>query len=253
MRRSSVVVALAALCAACGSPSGGGSPTPSARASASASAAAGPCASVIVTTPIASVPAACAALWAPYGVTKVPPANLLDGTPAPPTVVDETGGAVPQATADAWALALNHAGMWSQWSEANLQYGLTLHYEGAAVVNTQIDQLLRAGTAVIDPACDEFGTKYTLKPVDASLVQFLARYGERTSGAYAFVASYPGPCEIDKVNPDGSRQAIVAATDPVTSLIGGQLVDDPVLASLWISDAGGVCTTKGAPANWCAA
>ncbi len=73
------------------------------------SAAAGPCASVRTTTAIDQVPPACAALWAPYGVTKVPPANLTDATPAPPAVVNATNGAVSDADARAWAMAANRA------------------------------------------------------------------------------------------------------------------------------------------------
>ncbi|MHB8719669.1 MAG: hypothetical protein ACYDAC_12395 [Candidatus Dormibacteria bacterium] len=250
-RWGALAVAAAVVSAACGPAPASPSGSPRVSASATASAAAGPCASVRVTTAIAEVPPACAALWAPYGVTKVPPVDLLQGTPTPPPVIDETNGAVPQATADAWALALNHAGMWSQWSEANLQYQLTLHIEGPQVVNVQIDQLLRAGTAVIDPPCDEFGVSYHLRPVDADLSRFLQQYGERTAGRYAFVLDLPGPCVIEMAKPDGSRQNLYSAPGPLTSLVAGRLVSDAQLGTLWFVDAGGLCTRPGAPSSWC--
>lgn len=88
---------LAAGLSSCGSPA----PQPTAKRTppppraARPSAAAGPCASVTTTTAIADVPAACAALWAPYGVTKVPPANLTDATPGPPAeVINASGGSL---------------------------------------------------------------------------------------------------------------------------------------------------------------
>ena len=83
----------------------------------------GPCASVVTTTPIGDVPAACAALWAPYGVTKVPPYDILseEHVPAAPPVQNMTDGAVSDATAQLWANASNRGSGWYEWAEANDQ------------------------------------------------------------------------------------------------------------------------------------
>ena len=87
------------------------------------------------TTAIDQVPAACAALWAPYGVTKVPPANLTDSTPPPPTVVNATNGAVSDATLRAWALASNRDCALVQWAETNDQISIAYAYlEGPGLV-----------------------------------------------------------------------------------------------------------------------
>src|SRR5438105_14767816 len=77
-RRWMVWLAGAGLLAAGCSSSTTPTPTTSAHsASKSPAVSPGPCATVKTTTSIDQVPTACAALWAPYDVTKVPPPDIL--------------------------------------------------------------------------------------------------------------------------------------------------------------------------------
>ncbi len=233
-------------------PSATGTPRPTPTAAlVRPSAAAGPCASVRTTTAIDQVPAACAALWAPYGVTKVPPANLTDSTPVPPAVVNATNGAASDADAQAWALAANRTGMWLQWSEANDQYGLTTRLEGPRVVNARLDQLMRAGVSITDPNCDVFAARYRLFPMTADGQRFLTSFGEVSTAPFVLVASYSGPCSLLAHFPDGRAETLFPAPGEVVTVLAGTTRHDPLLGDLWFVDAGALCSHSGAPVAWC--
>lgn len=248
-------VAVAAMVASCGTPAPHSttSPTPHSTTPPRPSAAAGPCASVTTTTPIAQVPAACAALWAPYGVTKVPPANLTDATPAPPPVTNATRGAVSDADAQAWALAVNRTGMWLRWSEANDQYALTTYLEARQVVNATLDQAMRRGTSVIDPDCDLFATQYRLFPLTTEGSAFFTSFGQATHDSYVFVERYPGPCAILGKDAAGSTHTLLSTPNSVVSLSAGTVRHDPLLGDIWFGDGAAFCTNSGAPTAWCSA
>ena len=223
-------VAVAVMVASCGpaTPSSTASPTPRSTTAPRPSAAAGACASVATTTPIAQVPAACAALWAPYGVTKVPPANLTDGTPVPPPVMNATRGAVSDADAQAWALAVNRTGMWLRWSEANDQYELTTYIEARQVVNATIDQAMHRGASVIDPDCDLFATQYRLFPLTAEGSAFFTSFGQSTHDGYVFVERYPGPCAILSKDPAGNTQPLLSTPNSVVSVSARDRATRPI-------------------------
>jgi hypothetical protein len=206
----------------------------------------------MTTTPIGQVPAPCAALWTPYGVTKVPPANLTDATPLPPAVVNGTRGAVGDADAQAWALAANRTGMWLRWSEANDQFGLTTRIEGSKVVNAEIDQQMRHGTRVLDPDCDLFAQKYRLFPMTDEGRSFFAAFGELTHDSYVLVEQYPGPCAITGKGATGQLQTLLSTPTATVSISAGQAREDPVLGTIWFGDGAGFCTDRGAPSTWCA-
>jgi hypothetical protein len=205
----------------------------------------------MTTTPIDQVPAACAALWAPYGVTKVPPSNLTDATPTPPPVVNGTGGAVTDAVAQAWAVAVNRTGMWLRWSEANDQYELTTYIESRQVVNAAIDQVMRHGTSVIDPDCDLFATEYRLFPLTAQGSAFFTSFGQITHDSYVLVEQYPGPCAILGKDPTGNTQTLVSTPNSIVSVSAGNVRHDPLLGDIWFADGAAFCSNRGAPTAWC--
>ncbi len=174
----SVTVAVLAL-SSCGTPTPSHRPAVSATPTALSrpSAAAGPCASVTTTTAIGQVPHACAALWAPYGVTKVPPANLTDATPPPPPVVNGTNGAVSDADAQAWALASNRDSLWYRWAEANEQASLLPRLGSMSLYPTVEIQALAAHETVAQPDCALFPTKVTVLSISAADLRFFVAKG----------------------------------------------------------------------------
>jgi hypothetical protein len=255
--RASMATALSVVAlSSCGSaPATSPTAAPSATASPAPrpSAAAGPCASVTTTTAIESVPAACAALWAPYGVTKVPPANLTDSTPTPRAVINATNGAVSDADATSWASAANRTGIWLRWSEANAQYGLTQRIEAGQVINAQFNELMRRGTTLAEPDCDLFAGKYSLFPLTPADTRFFASFGQAVADQYVLVESYPGPCAIISTNTQGVSQTLIATASAVTSLSAGTVHHDLLLGDIWYGDGVAFCTSRGAPSTWCAA
>ncbi|MGH7722274.1 MAG: hypothetical protein ACRENL_05490 [Candidatus Dormibacteria bacterium] len=204
------------------------------------------------TTAIEQVPAACAALWAPYGVTKVPPANLTDSTPTPPSVVNGTHGAVSDTDARSWALAANRAAVWLRWSEAHDQFNLTQRLEGPLVVNAQLEQLMRQGVVVSDPACDLFADRYVLFSMTSQGRQFFASFAEQPTDRFVLEEHYPGPCSLTATFQDGHTKTLFPSAGPVTSVVAGTVRRDPLMGDIWYLSAGGFCTDRGAPIEWCA-
>ncbi|MDQ2960816.1 MAG: hypothetical protein M3R48_07170, partial [Candidatus Dormibacteraeota bacterium] len=205
------------------------------------------------TTPIADVSPACAALWSPYGVTKVPPANLADGTPVPPAVVNETNGAVSDAQANAWALADSRGSRWFQWAEANVQPGLLGHLGIVGLVPGVEMQALAAGNSVVQPECAVFPTAVRLFPLQAADVPFFATLGESVGVGYVFVDSYPANCSVTAVTPDGQSKVIESYPTASRTFNPGYLAADALLGTVWYVNGGANCGNPGAPIQWCAA
>ncbi len=130
-------------------PPGRTTPTPLPRPSA----AGGPCASVQTTRAIDRVPAACAALWAPYGVTKVPPANLTDSTPALPQVVNATNGAVSDPQLGSWIRGSNRASVSYRWAKANKQPALLPRLRSLALYPFVQPHALASNATMEQPDC----------------------------------------------------------------------------------------------------
>jgi hypothetical protein len=206
---------------------------------------------VATTTPIEQVPAACAALWAPYGVTKVPPANLTDATPQPPPVVNATNGAVPDAQLTRWTLASSRSSVWYRWAEANDQAVLISHLGSTRLVPTAELQAMAAGEPISQPDCALFPTTVKVYPITPDEQRFFATQGETVTAPYAFVGSYPGNCVVTAVNPSGRK--VTLATYPMASItfFASHPIDDALLGPILFTDGAGNCSDRGAPNNWC--
>jgi hypothetical protein len=186
------------------------------------------------TTPIEQVALACQTLWLPYGVTQIPPADelRLERVPNAPTVVNMTGGAVPDATAQHWADASNWDSGWWKWAQQNDQLLLLRYLVGPALVSgAEVEALFAVGAA---------GRAY------------LARKGLPTDDPYVFVVVYTGPCTEIVHHAGGGTTTIVDFTQNTTVFSPGVLRHDPLLGDLWFGDAGGNCQDPvGAPPAWC--
>lgn len=251
IRAALVAVALALVSCGPGTPVRTSPPSGTPTVAPRPSAALGACASVRTTTPIDQVSAACAALWAPYGVTKVPPANLTDSTPVPSAVVNATQGAVSDSVARDWATAVNRTGMWLRWSEANDQYQITSKIESGRVVNATLDSAMRRGVPISDPDCDLFAEQYLLYPMNADGKAFFASFGEDTQDQYVFVEHYSGPCAIVGSTTNGASQTLLSTDSAVVTVSAGTVQHDALLGDIWFGDGAAFCTSRGAPSAWC--
>jgi hypothetical protein len=141
--------------------------------------------------------------------------------------------------------------MWLRWSEANDQYMLTTRIEGPAVVNSQLAQLMRNGAVITDPDCDLFAERYTVFPLTTDVQHFFALYGEATADKYALEEKYPGPCALTAKYVDGRTETLFPSAGVVVSLAAGSVYHDSLMGDIWYITAGGFCTDRGAPTQWC--
>lgn len=252
--RVCAVATLALVLSSCGEPGGSHAATPTPRPSIAPrpSAAVGACASVTTTTPIEQVPAACAALWAPYGVTKVPPANLTDATPQPPPVFNATNGAVSDTDALAWAVAANRAAVWDRWAEKYDQPALLkVVLSESLVPNTELVAMSK-GAQVDQPDCSSFGTKYGLFPLGADGAAFFSDLGQTAGTPFVLAVTFPGPCQITAVYPDGHSETLFSYSGAGTTIFAGSIVHETVLGDIWRAQAAADCGLNG-PKMWCKA
>jgi hypothetical protein len=216
------------------------------------SAASGPCASVTTTTDIGQVPAACAALWAPYGLTKVPPVNLTDSTPAPPVVTNGTAGAATDAVVASWAVASNRGSVWYRWSEANDQPTLLAKIGRPSLLPPSELQALDTNGTVSQPDCALFPVKEAAFEDGPAGVSYFASLGQSVSGDTVLAATFPGPCTVTATTPGGRVEPIASFSAAGTTFFAGHLVDDQMLGEIWFMDGGGSCQEGSPPSSWCA-
>jgi hypothetical protein len=253
VRAGVVVTLVVAAVSSCGTPAPTHSASPSASSTVALrpSAAAGPCASVTTTTAIGQVPAECAAVWAPYGVTKVPPANLLDATPVPPPVTNGTNGAVSDTEAESWALASNRGSVWYRWSEANDQPTLLSRIGKISLLPPPELQILDTNGTVSQPDCAIFPIKVSAFEVGPDGIAFFSSLGQEIRSGVVFVGRFPGPCSITATTATGQVQTIASFATAGATFFAGHVVDDPLLGEIWFTDGAGNCSQRGAPPAWC--
>ena len=245
---STAMVALAA----CGGASSSTAAPPRSQSTASA-AGSGPCRTVTDTTPIQLVPNACAALWTPYGVTAVPPGNVIqqENIPPAPQVTNKTGGAVSDADAQAWAAANSRTGAWYRWAEANDQPALLPHVIAGTLVSATEQQLLAQGARIDQPDCALFPLTVSVYPIQDDGRAYFAKKNVTVTDQWALVISYPGPCVATVTYADGHTSSLQELPGPGMAFGPGVLKHDPVLGDIWYADAAGSCTDPAAPAEWC--
>jgi hypothetical protein len=208
-----------------------------------------------VTTAIEQAPAACAALWSPYQVTKVPPPDILqqEHVPAAPPVRNMTNGAVTDAMAQHWADADTADAGWLKWAEANDQLAFLIHVNGPDVLSASERMALAQGALITQPDCDLYPTQRALFTVGADGNAYFMRKGLPTDNANVFVEVFTGPCSVSATFPDGHTATISQLPQTTTAFVPGKLKSDPVLGEIWYSDAGGGCQDPtGPPSAWCA-
>jgi hypothetical protein len=216
--------------------------------------AAGPCAAVTATTPFEQVSAACQQLWAPYGVSKVPPSNelALEHVPLVSTVTNMTNGVVSDQTAQHWADASNWDSGWWKWAQGNDQLFMLRTLVGPSMIYADEVDVLQEGGTVDQPDCNLYPLTWKLFPVDAVAKAYFARRRLQTTAEYVFVIVYAGPCSETLRSADGRTSTLVDFTQNTTVFQPGVLRNDPVLGDIWFTDAGGNCEDpNGPPAVWC--
>lgn len=211
---------------------------------------AGPCAAVRQTTDLSSVSAACQAAWRPYGVTKVPPADLLDATPLAPVVSNRTPGSVDDREAQQWANAANRDSAWVKWALANGQLSLLRALNAPVAIGGEDSKALAAGATILAADCNLYPQSVALWPVDSSTSKYFVDLHAPTSAKYVLVGTF-AKCSSTVVFPDG-RTAPIDQSAGGTILAPGMDRDVYPLGEIWFSDSVGSCeSSPPPPARFC--
>jgi hypothetical protein len=184
-------------------------------------------------------------------VTKVPPANLTDSTPVPPSVVNGTHGVVSQADTNSWALAANRAAVWYRWAEKYGQVPLLRDLQTAALIPGAELAALAKGAQINEPDCSSFGTRYAIFQLGSGGGSFFASIGQHTTAQFVLAESYPGPCQIVASYPDGHTEILFSYSASGTTIFAGSVRHDVLLGDFWYSEAAADCTTQHGPPLWC--
>lgn len=190
--------------------------------------------------------------WKGKGADAVPPAAVRQVALGTVAVSNETGGAVTEADARAWATALLRSSSYDDWALAHLQDGFLLRSGLSSAPRIVFAgelghiQAARAAGAHLEVTPQTI-RRLVLRPVPESMrQQFAAQL--MTWSPYAFYVDKTGPSQLTYVDAAGARsvKSQVAAGVGVPELFAGQLVHDDVLGDVWRLDSDFDC---GSPAS----
>jgi hypothetical protein len=228
-RRATVpVVVLSAVLSACGgtppAPAKPPAPTPTALQVA-------PAYFPELDTPYDAAPADLKTYWAPYSVGTIPGQHAVDNIPPAPRVVNLTG-VVPDSMAQQWGQALMRTAAWERWAIKASQGVFLQRFGKDATVFGMVGQ----GATVTRPDCDAFPTGLVLTENTNS--------GVENRSQYDLSATYEGPdgtqCTVLSATPGGSAARVRSYTTQ-TLMFGGWMHIDPILGSVWVTDARDDC------------
>lgn len=194
-------------------------------------------------TQTAAPSAVAADAWRARGADQVPPDSVRQVALGAIGVVNQTGGAVSDADARAWALALLRSSNYDDWALNHMQDGFLLGSGLSSVPRIvfagelgHIQAARTAGARV--EATSQTVRRLVLRAVPDGLRQlFTAQL--MTWSPYAFYVDKIGPSQIDYVDPSGTRsvKARLGSGVGVPELFAGQLVRDEVLGEVWRLDS----------------
>jgi hypothetical protein len=177
------------------------------------------CAGVQVATPVARVPAACAAAWTKLGVTLVPGQDLVRDAPRPPQVRSVAGASVPEVTAlivafwrteafKAFAIKTKQPGIVDGLGANRFFRDNSLEVQGVV-----------AGADVPAPDCHEYPAALGVARATPTLARFL----KKTGTVLLIKATYSAPCAATATAKDGSKVPMYSWTSPLSVLYEGEI------------------------------
>jgi hypothetical protein len=203
------------------------------------------------------VPIAPLSAWQQKGATSVPPPSVVNASLNGILTLNQTGGAVSDADARQWAIAVVRTNAYDVWAENNLQDQFLVRsgLSGTpttifAFELTRIAQARARGARI--EATAPMVRRLALRPVASSLRQTIQEYGMSWS-PYAFYMDQVGPSDLVFVGADGSRtsqkQDRVASGQAVPLLVGGQFQTDAVLGPVWTLTFDADCSSSASRAH----
>jgi hypothetical protein len=216
---------------------GGGSPKPLSSAPAPGPSSGG-----------AGVAVAPLAAWQKLGATEAPPASVQQVSLAGAQVVNQSGGAVGDADAQAWAQALLRTLSYLRWAVSRGQSTFLLRSglssAPVAVFQPNVTDITRAHAAGMSVQyTQETIRRLVVRPVPQSQ-QATIQGVQEVWKPEAIYLDAVGPVETDWIDAQGNKtvKGGVAAGVPLYELIGGELAHDPVMGDIWVMASDFDCT-----------
>lgn len=186
--------------------------------------------------------------WQRKGATDVPPALVAAVSLGNIQVVNDTGGSVSDADAQRWALAYLRANAYELWAWNGQQDAFLLRGGLSHVPNQvfgydlgSIQEARKAGVQLTV-------TRLQLRRLVLRTVPDQLRQAFTTQlflwTQYAFYLDQVGPADVTWTNRQGVK-TVKAHRDPgvgAPELVGGQLVNDPLMGEIWSAESDWDCT-----------
>lgn len=199
-----------------------------------------------LTTP---APPASLADWQKRGATEVPPPEVEVVTLHGTEIVNQTGGAVSDRDARAWAEGLVRAYQFVLWAVNRGQDRFLLNSglssAAPAVFRPNFNDMLQArkAGARVEYSHEVF-RRLVLRAVPPAL-QSKFQVEQFTWKQYAFFLDTVGPITIAWVDGQGNRSVKSQIADgvPAYELIGGEAGHDPLMGDIWVMGSDWTCTS----------
>jgi hypothetical protein len=164
------------------------------------------------------------AAWAPYGAHIIPSRHTLSDIPDLPAVTNQTGGAVSDALARRWALALFRDLGWLRWSWSTAQLQFQHQLGDASFYSGPLFGPASGGGLAQLPRCASFPKELTLDLTDPD------QMASGNTAVYRFHAVFQAPCSVQMHFPDGHNQSVDM---PEKLDFAGSLRSDPLLGDIF--------------------
>jgi hypothetical protein len=234
-RAASIMGVVAALAAGCSGPLPGSRQGPAAAATAGAG-------------PATPPPVATLADWQRRGATEVPPASLQRVSLGPIEVVNQTGGAVADRDARAWAEAFLRGTNYEFWAVNRLQDQF-LQRSGLSTAPLTVFRPDLQDISVAQKAGSR--VEYTLKVLRRLVLRTVPGSLSATFTGqffawkpYAFYLDAVGPATKRWTDAKGQQttQTLLRPGEPGFELVGGELVHDPLMGDVFAFASDWDCT-----------
>ncbi|MBJ7594898.1 MAG: hypothetical protein JF886_08555 [Candidatus Dormibacteraeota bacterium] len=185
------------------------------------------------------------ALWTSIGVATAPSRHIFDNLPGLPAINNTTGGVTSPDNATRLEQAFWRAGAIVTWSAAHAEPGLIL-FSGAG---DPITAAVAGGSSVSDPACDVYPLSFKVVAITNPAVTWLKRQFQNGGGSIGVVARYQGTPSCAVTASKGGQTSTITnlSFTSHTLYLTGEVIQDPVLGTVWERDSRADCAAAGAP------
>jgi len=204
-------------------------------------------------TPLTQASGACQRAWRGYGITVVPPKDVLAQSHAVTLGPGQVTNHDPKVSAGDAVRAANgyiSAFSWYIWAEVNKQPTLVRHLLADQAISSDEARALRDGADITFSGACAAPKGVALFAVKDSDRAFLSANRMPISAQQALIATYELPCTGTAAFADGQSAVVTDIHAPVSIVSAGNLVADPNLGDIWFTAGTALCAPS-APTGWC--